>query len=70
VIHYSIPQEGIITLAVYNSLGQTIKVLVNEVKEAGNHDVEFNASTLSSGVYYYTLSWGNQIQTKKLLYIK
>ena len=70
LIHYSIPQEGIITLTVYNSLGQTVKVLVNEVKEAGNHDVVFNASTLSSGVCYYTLSWGNQIQTKKLLYIK
>ncbi|MDZ7766774.1 MAG: T9SS type A sorting domain-containing protein [Melioribacteraceae bacterium] len=57
-------------LIVYDILGQQIKTLVNEVKSPGNYEVVFNASQLHSGVYFYTLNYGEFTQTRKLLLIK
>jgi hypothetical protein len=73
-IEYSIAKgnENIrsVQLKVYDGLGKEIITLVNKNKSPGNYKVEFNASNLSSGIYYYTLSIGNKLFTKKCLLIK
>jgi hypothetical protein len=59
-----------VTLKVYSVLGQEVATLVNEKKEAGKYQVEFNASPLPTGVYYYRLAAGNYVSTKKLILIR
>jgi hypothetical protein len=54
-IRYTIPSEGIVNLKVYNSLGEEIVTLVDELKHAGNYETKFNASSYPSGVYIYTI---------------
>jgi len=51
-------------------LGREIASLVNEEKSAGEYEVEFNASKLASGIYFYTLSSGNFFSTKKMILIR
>jgi len=65
IISFSIPKTYYVSLIVYDLLGREIAVLVNQVKEAGQYQVEFNANSLSSGVYIYKLQLGNKIITKK-----
>lgn len=69
-ISYSIPKNGLVTIKVYDILGKEIAALVNENQEAGNYSVEFNASNLPSGIYFYTLTSGNFTATKKLILLK
>ena len=69
-IKYSIPEQSLITLKVYDMLGNEIATLVNEEKSVGNYEVEFNAESLSSGIYFYKLQTGIFIQTKKMILIK
>ena len=69
-IEYSIPRDGIVTLKVYNTLGQGVASLVNGFTKSGSHSVTFNAANLSSGVYYYRLESENNIQIKKMLLLK
>ncbi|PID63158.1 MAG: hypothetical protein CR986_00370, partial [Ignavibacteriae bacterium] len=61
---------GFVSLKVYNSLGQEVKTLVNENKGVGNYSVEFNASNLPSGMYFYKLQSGKFSQVKKMLLVK
>ncbi len=70
IINYSIPRATFVTLNVYNVLGEKVETLVSENKPAGNYSVNFNASKLSSGVYFYRINAGNFIQTKKLMVLK
>ncbi len=70
VIRYSIPKTEFVSLKVYDILGREVDVLVNEEKSAGNYEIRFNASRLSSGVYFYQLRAGNFVQTKKFLLLK
>jgi len=69
-IKYSVPEAGNITLAVYNTVGEEVAVLVNGYSEAGHFEVSFNASNLPSGVYLYKLQSANSIQTKKMMLLK
>lgn len=69
-IQYAIGSRQFVTLKVYDVLGNEIAALVNEEKPAGNYEVEFNASKLSSGVYFYKLQAGDFVQTKKMIYIR
>jgi enterochelin esterase family protein len=69
-IKYSLPQASQVTLAVYTTIGQLVKLLVDEKQEAGYHEVTFDGSGLSSGMYFYRLRDGEIIQTKKLLLLK
>jgi hypothetical protein len=69
-IKYSVPEESDVSLIVYNTLGEEILKLVNEVKEAGSYSIELNAAILPSGVYFYQLKSGSFIETKKMLLIK
>ena len=69
-IQYAIPELALVRLEVFNILGQRVVTLVNERKSAGTYSIQFNASTISSGVYYYTLEAGSFRQTRKMLLIK
>jgi len=69
-IEYSIPESGNVKLYVYNSLGEEVETLVNEEKPAGSYEVNFNASELASGIYFYQLRSGAFTQTKKMILIK
>ena len=70
IINFSIPKESMVTLKIYNILGQEVKTLVNDSKAPGSYSVSFNASSLSSGIYLYTLRAGNFFQVKKMLLLK
>ncbi len=69
-IKYSLPEANFVTLAVYNSLGEKVSTLVNQVVEAGNHTLEFNAENLSSGIYFVRMEAGSFISTKKITLMK
>jgi len=70
-IKYGLPKYGNTSLTVYNITGQVVKTLVaNEFKDAGTYEVTFDASNLSSGVYFYTLESGSFKETKKMLLVK
>jgi len=69
-IRYEIPQTGFVTIRVYDILGREVAALVNEEKPAGSYEVIFNASQLSSGVYFYRIKTEEFVQTKKLILMK
>ncbi len=54
-INYSLPFAGTVKLSVYNTLGQSVKELLNETQQQGTHQAKFNAGNLPSGVYFYSL---------------
>ena len=70
IISYSIPEKSNISLKIFNSLGSEVGELVKGEMEAGNYDVDFTASDLPSGVYFYRLQSGSFIDTKKMLLLK
>ncbi len=69
-ITWQVPVTSHVTLKVYNLLGKEIAVLVNGEKPAGSYETEFNASSLPSGAYFYTIQAGNFVQTKKMILMK
>ena len=69
-IKYELPTISMVTLAVYDLLGREMSVLVNERKNAGVHEVQFDASTLASGVYLYRLQAGDFVQSRKLVVLR
>lgn len=69
-IKYEIPKSVHVQLKVYDILGREIATLVNEQKPAGSYEVEFNASNLSNGVYFYELRTGDFRNIKKLVLLK
>jgi flagellar hook assembly protein FlgD len=69
-IQYSIPEDEFVKLTVYDITGKVVKELVNGHKTAGKYSVEFNASSYSSGIYYYKIEAGQYNSTQKMLLIK
>ncbi len=70
-ISYSISHADFITLTIYDILGKKVKTLVNEFKKADKYSVDFDAATLSSGLYFYELKIGDNIaETKKMLLLR
>lgn len=69
-IKYSVPEQNLVSIVVYGVTGEEIATLVNEVKEAGNYEIEFNALQLSSGVYFYRMTSGDFTSVKKLSVLK
>ncbi len=73
-IRYQIPQDGIVTLKIYDILGSEVATLVNEEKVAGKYEVNFSAtggaSSLASGVYIYKIQSGSFINSKKMILLK
>ncbi|MDF1613059.1 GDSL-type esterase/lipase family protein [Stygiobacter electus] len=62
--------DNIATLKVYDILGREVAVLVNEYRPAGNYEVEFDASTLASGIYLYSLQMNGLVKNKKMIVLK
>jgi photosystem II stability/assembly factor-like uncharacterized protein len=69
-IKYALPSRSHVTLTVYNTLGQSVRELVNGEMEAGCHSVSFDASGLASGVYFYRIRAGDFVSTKRLLLLR
>jgi hypothetical protein len=69
-IIYSLAKTSHVSLKIFNLLGQEIATLVDGNITAGQHEVTFNASRLSSGVYIYTLRTGENVSTKKMTLLK
>ena len=69
-IRYGLPQRSQVTLTVYNPLGQSVSTLVNGEEEAGYHEVKFDGSRLSSGVYFYRIQARSFVETRKLIYLR
>lgn len=70
MLRFALPQLSHVRLTVYNVIGQKVETLIDGVKEAGNHSVSFDASRLSSGVYFYTIDAGSFHATKKMLLMR
>lgn len=69
-ISWDSPVSGHQTIKIYDVTGKVIVTLVNEIKTAGKHQVEFKASSLASGVYFYKIEAGNFTETKKMVVLK
>ena len=69
-IEFSLPERSFVKLTVYNALGQEVAVLVDEEKSPGKYAVTFDASKLSSGIYFYRLETPKFIETKKMILVK
>jgi len=70
IIEFALPQPGDVELSVYNILGHRVATLVNEQKQAGHHQVTFDAGNLASGLYFYRIRAGEFTNTRKLMLIK
>jgi outer membrane protein assembly factor BamB len=69
-IEFKIPVAGLANLKVYDLLGREVTTLLNKVLQPGNYAIDFDASTLSSGIYFYALRAGTFISTKKMILLK
>jgi hypothetical protein len=70
VIKYNLPKAQMVTLKVYNVLGQTVATLVEARQNAGYYQVTFNGDRLASGVYFYILRTQNFTATQKMMLLK
>lgn len=69
-INFSIPKSGFVKLAIFDLLGKEVVSLVNETRSAGNYEINFNASSLSSGIYIYKITSGEFTASKQMILIK
>lgn len=69
-ISYQLATEGFVSLKVYDVLGKEVTTLVNEIKQSGVHEVNFDASEYTSGIYLYRMTLNNFTQTYKMIVLK
>jgi hypothetical protein len=69
-IKFAIPQTEKVKIVIFDILGREVTTLVNELRNAGTYSVKFDASSLSSGVYFYSIQTPNFTETKKMLLVK
>jgi hypothetical protein len=69
-INYDIPETGHVTLIIYNTLGEKVKTLIDDVKSSGKYSVKFDASELAGGIYFYRMQTNNNVSVKKLILLK
>ncbi len=69
-IDFTLPEKQLVSLRIYNTLGELVGELVNEEKPAGSYSVKLNAIGLSSGIYFYKLQAGDFVETKKMVLMK
>ena len=69
-IRFSLKETGVVSLKVYNVIGQLVTTLVNGQKPAGTYEYNFDASSLSSGIYFYSIKAGDFTQTRKMILMK
>jgi len=70
VINFSLPEASRVELTVFNLLGEKVSSLVSGIKEAGVHNISFDASGFNSGIYIYKLEAGNFVSVKKMMLVK
>ena len=70
IILYSIPKSDFVTLKIYDMLGREIQTLVSEFQKVDTYSINFDASKLSSGIYFYQLQVGDFVETKKMLFLR
>lgn len=70
VIKYSLPEDQFVSLEIFNSIGQKVKTLVNEMQTAGRYNITFNADGLASGIYIYKIKAGSFEKTMKMTLLK
>jgi len=70
LIKFQLPKDGFVNLKVYDVLGREVQSLVNEMKKSGRHEVSFDASQYSSGIYFYRLHVNDFVSTRKMLLLK
>ena len=69
-LEFGISKFGFVSLKVYDVLGKEVKTLVNENRPAGIYRIEFDGSSLSSGIYFYTLKTDGFTETKRMMILK
>jgi len=69
-ISFELPEKSFVTMKIYDITGKEISVLVNDYKEAGRHEVQWDGSRLASGVYFYRITAQNYSAIKRMLMIK
>ena len=69
-INFSIPQNAQVTLKIFDVLGKEVGTLLDQEVPSGNHEVQFDATGIPSGVYFYTLTAGNFVESKKMILLK
>jgi hypothetical protein len=69
-IGFSLPEDGIVSLTIYDITGKEVKRIIEGFKMKGKYSVDFDAGQLSGGVYFYELSAGSFTQTKKMVLVK
>lgn len=69
-IRYVLPSRAHVTLSVFNTLGQAVATLVEEMQNPGSHEARFDGTNSASGVYFYRLQAGTFVQTKRLVILK
>ena len=69
-IKYQIPNSGYVSLKIYDVLGEEVASMINKEQPAGSYEINFDASKLTSGIYFYQLKAGNNIQIKKMMLLK
>ena len=69
-IKYALPEASHVTLKIFNTLGEEVSVLVNRVMDAGTHRINFEASQLNSGIYFYQLITADFVESKKMMLMK
>lgn len=70
MISFSVPEDGLVTLKVYNLAGDEVETLVDETKKAGNYKALFDAKDLPSGIYFYKIQAGGFSKTNKMIVTK
>ena len=70
VIKYDLAKSGVTRINIYDSSGRLISQLLNQVMDAGHHELEFGGSDLPSGVYIYTLESDNFLKTRKMILLR
>ena len=69
-IEFSIPSDNNVEIKVFNVLGVEVATLLKEHRQAGTHSIEFNASSLASGIYFYKIVSGNYSDIKKMILLR
>jgi hypothetical protein len=70
VIRYNIPKNSLVNISVYDFLGREVETLINEKQSAGTYEITFNASELSSGIYFYKIQADSFSEVKRMVLIK
>jgi hypothetical protein len=69
-INFAIPTSGLVRLKIFDMLGREVESIVNKEMTAGSYTVDFDASRLATGIYFYKLISGGFIETKKMVLVK